>query len=491
MMKKVLLMLLCLLLVLPAAQAKTFSYTIPELIERQLDSGGTSLRVKLTAAAQGEAIAPVDAQTWALLQNMLPQLEIGGTYFKSKSGGASGDQQVKGSLLKAEETLTAFTLTGRGDKWFLESDLLPGKVYSLSRDMKDAFMNATAPQEGEWPHILRLLNAVVSTDESFAAALDGAMNEHMASLNRWLQGYTQVEFTSGQLLQHIAVPAADMKQQMKDFLAELYADEALLDLLRSTAPQADAQVYLESGMLPLFCQAIDQLELAGDVVISRAYDAKGDLESEEITLPFGGGMPVSSLTLAHGKKTALKVTNAQGGVFALSFEGGVKAVTGVYEGTYAGEILWQRAGDEKAFEALFTLKASRGMEQYIEENKSRERDQKLTAELVITPADGESFSDQKLTAEVHLTAGASNTKPAYANTVLVWQDVKTGGALEIHLDINTSAGLRHSEVDEALAVQVDTADAADRSELLADMTGQFSEQLAVLLDKIMPDVNAP
>ena len=63
-MKKILILLLCLMLALPmGASAKTFGYTIGEMITRQLQTGAVSLRMKLSATAEGEAIAGVDAQT--------------------------------------------------------------------------------------------------------------------------------------------------------------------------------------------------------------------------------------------------------------------------------------------------------------------------------------------------------------------------------------------------------------------------------------------
>ncbi|MBR6786786.1 MAG: hypothetical protein IKM26_02525 [Clostridia bacterium] len=487
-MKKGLILLLCLMLMLPmAASAKTFGYTIPELMQRQLQNGGASLRVKVSAEATGEAIAGVDAQTWEVLKAVLPQLKLSGTYMQSKYGEAAGSQQLKTTLLKGEDALATLVLTGQQAQWYLESDLLPGKTYSLTRDLKEAFMHLSAPQEGAWPNILRLFTALSEGDEVFSVQLEAAMNVHMASLNRWLQGYTKVEITADQqLIQHISVPAADMKQQMKAFLKEVYADEALLALLRKIVPVPDAHAYLESGMLPLFEKAIDALQLEGEVEIDRAYAGDGQLQQEEITLPFGGGMPLRSLTIADGEKMALRVTLQDGSVYAVSLTGSTQAGVGVYEGEYAGEITVQSAAAEKAFEALYTLQVKKGMEQYLEENKSHERDQLLEAEMTLRSKDGESFAEQKLTASMHLTAGASSTKAAYANTVLVWQDMASGGQMTVHLDMNTNSGLRIDSVESELSVQTDTLNAAGREELLQDVSAQLSKTLQSLLAKIVP-----
>lgn len=486
-MKKMLILLMCLMLVLPmGAGAKTFDYTIEELIARQLQTGAVSLRVKLSAAAEGEAIAGVDAQTWETLKQALPPLQLVCTYMQSRRGATAGNCQVKGVLNQNDAALTSFALTGQGEQWFLQSELLPGKVYGLSRSLKTAFMNASAPEEGTWPNILRLFTAVNEADEEFAAQLERAMSDHMASLNRWLQSKTQVDISADQqLTQHISIPAAEMKQQIKAFLKELYQDEALLVLLRQIVPTPDAHAYLESGMLPLFEQVIDDLALEGDIVISRVYAGDGQLKTEEITLPFAGSQLLRSLKLIGGEKTAVEAVLADGSAYAFSIAGSGKAANGMYDGAYAGEISLKPAGAEKAFEALYDLEMTKGMEQYIEENASHERDQKIDVVLTLSPKDGESFAAQTITANVHLTAGASSTKAAYADTVLTWQDQKTGGKLTVNLNMHTNTALRMEEVDEALSVQMDTLNAAGREELISDIATQLNEQFAALLSRIL------
>lgn len=486
-MKRFLILLMCLLLALPVAgQAKTFDYTIQQLIVRQLQTGVVSMRVKFSAAAEGEAVAGIDAQTWEMMKGALPPLQLTCTYMQSKYGAAAGKQQIKGTLTQNEEALTSFSLTSQNEKWFLQSDLLPGKVYALSRNLKTAFMNMTAPEEDAWPNILRLFTAVSEADEEDSAQLEEAMSEHMASLNRWLQGYTKVDITADQqLIQEIRVPAADVKQQMKAFLKELYADEELLVLLRKVVPTPDAHAYLEGGMLPLFEKAIDGLQLEGEVAVSRSYDGSGQLKQEEITLPFAGGMPLRTLTIANGDQMAVKAALADGSVYAITLSGSLVSGNGMFEGMYKGEISLQPAAAEKAFEALYSLKLKKGMEQYIEENKSHERDQLIEAELTLLPKEEGAFAGQKISAAVHLTAGASSTKAAYADTELIWQDLETNGKLSLTVKLHTNTALRIDEVEEALSVQMDTESAASREELFSDAAALLQENLSVLIGKIL------
>lgn len=486
-MKKAFILLLCLLLALPMlAQAKTFSYTIPQLIMRQLDAQ-SSLRVQVTAQATGDAPAFIDAQTWELIKNLLTDAKLNATYFKSKSQATSGNEQVKAEWIRGEEALASLILTGKENLWLLESDLLPGKVYSLSRDMQTAYLNFSQPEEGEWPDILRMLVLIDGAGAEFSAQLDTALSAHISALNRWLQSYTKVEMSADaqgnvHMQQSISIPAADVKAQIKETLSGIYEDEELLALLRTILPAADAQAYLESGMLPLFSQAIDAAALTGEVVITRAYDGAGLLESESITLPFVGGTGLSEVVIRVGAESGISVTLSSGDSYALS----VKEENGVY----SGKISITPAQGE-SFAALYTLSLAVGDEQYIEENTSRERDQKIEAVLLLQPVEAGTFNAQSLTATVHLTAGASSTKPAYIEADLIWRDMVAGSALQVIAQANTSAGLRQSDVDAALSVQADTLPRADREELFADVMQQLQAAFEGFVNVLSPDNTAP
>lgn len=486
-MKKAVILLLCLMLALPVmAQAKTFSYTIPELIERQLDAQ-SSLRVQLTAELTGDAPAFSDAQTWELLKTMLPGLKLNGTYFKSKSQATSGNEQVKAELVKGEETLSSLILTGKENLWLLETDLLPGKVYSLSRDMQTAYLNFSQPEAGTWPDILRMFVLIDQAGEEFARQLDQAMYAHEAALNRWLQSYTEVKMIPDaqgkvQLSQEIRIPAAAVKSQIKETLKGIYADQELLALLRTILPAADAEAYLESGMLPLFNQVIDAAALEGEVVINRAYDGTGLCNSESITLPFVAGTGLKEVKIAQGMEGGISVTLSNGICYALTVNS--------ENDTYSGEISITLA-QGKSFNALYTLSLSLGAEQYIEENTSRERDQKIEAALLLQPKEEGAFNAQTLTATVHLTAGASSTKPAYIDASLTVSDMVTGGSFTVNAAANTSAGLRQSEVDAALSTQADTLPRADREALLEDVMRQINTAISAIVNRLLPAPETP
>ncbi|MBR5231012.1 MAG: hypothetical protein IKW00_02045 [Clostridia bacterium] len=480
--KRILCFFLCMMLVLPlAAQAKVFDYTISQLIARQLDAQ-SSLKVTVTAGLEGDAPAFADAQVWTAVKEALSSLELKATYFKSKSRQTAGNQQITLTLNQSGEALSALTLTGKGAQWFLESDLIPEKTVALSRDMKTAYMNLTRPQEGTWPNILRTLVTVYSADEDFAAQLDDAIAPHMTSLNKWLQGYTEVKMTSAQMTQEITVSAAALRKQIKKTLNEIYEDEALLALLRKVVPAQDAAAYLEKGMLPVFMQSLDAMQLEESIHIVRTYGKDGALKKEEITFPFAKGMGIEKiiLVLSDKEKTA-DVVFENGCRAKITANGAVKSGNG----TVKGEILMVTEPEGKAFEARYTLALTAGAEQYIEENKSRERDQKFGISLLLEPKEEGAFHAQKFTADLHLMAGASNTKPARIETDVVWEDTVSGGRINLHIKANTSSALHQSEADEANAAVLDTLSRADRETYLADVSAQLVQSLTALVGRIL------
>lgn len=484
--KRILCFFLCMMLALPfAAQAKVFDYTIPELIARQLDAQ-SSLKVTVTASLEGEAPAFADQKAWAAAKEALAALELKATYFKSKSRQTAGNQQVVLTLNRSGTALSSVTLTGKGEQWFAESDLIPGKTLALTRDMKTAYLNMSRPQEGAWPDILRTLVSVYAADEAFAQKIEDALSPHMTALNKWLQGHTEVKVTSAQMTQEITLPSAALRKQIKKTLTDIYEDEALLSLLRSVIPTQDAAMYLEKGMLPVFLNALDAMQLEESIHIVRSYGKDGTLAREEIALPFVKGMGVEKIVLVHSDaERVLDLSLESGCRVKITANGKLNAGSG----TVNGEMLVVTAPESKAFEANYTLSLSAGAEQYIEENKSRERDQKYEASLLLTPKEAGAFGEQKITAVLHLMAGASNTKPVRIEVDLGWEDAAAGSSIKLQAKANTSSALHQSEVDAANAAVLDTLSRADRAAYLEDISAQLVQALNALMGSLTETVH--
>lgn len=476
-MKKVISILLCLMLLpLGAAQAKTFSYTIPALMARQLRSN-SSLRVSVTAEASGSAPAGVDAQLWEGLKAALPALSMSGTYMLQKS---SGDMQVTAQLKKGENVLSALTLLGQTTDYLLESDLLPGLLLASPRNTNALVHLLSSPNEGEWPSLGRLLSAVESAGEEFKGQLDSALEPHLNKMNAWLQGYTDIEMRTGALVQTVRVPAEALKVQTKQLLKDLYADEELLTLLRQAAAPEDAQAYLEDGMLPLFESAVDAVSFAGEMVIVRSYDALGNLSSETYDVPFASGTGIAQMQLnvTHGDSKML-TAHVQ-----LASGLGLHVTAHVQGSLISGEATLTSA-QQTTFAARYQLAVQAGTETYDETRKNKERALTHSAVLILEPMDGQTFSAQQLSATVELLAGASSTKPGYCNITLQWRELYSDAAFTLHLKNNTGSALKLSARDAGSAVRLENLSVPDLREWLSDTAQSVKTRLNELFGQCL------
>jgi len=440
-------------------------------------ASNSSLRISLTAEADGGAPAFVDAQLWAALKAALPALKVSGTYMLSKS---SGDMQITAQVNKGEAALSGLTILGQGADYLLKTDLLPDLLLAAPRDTNSLVQLLSTPAEGEWPSHGRLYSAIISADETFAVQLESALTPHMNQINAWLQDYTAVQMHTDaqgqlQLVQTVRIPAEALKAYTKQSLRALYADEALLTLLRQVASQEDAQAYLESGMLPLFESAVDALALSGEMLVVRGYDAAGNLTSEEFDIPFAPGMGIQhiKLTATHGKDKTLtaKATMASGL--------GIDLTLVQQESMYSGEITLHSA-QQTLFAARYTLSLMIGTEVYDEERTNKERSLTHSAVLTLEPMEGQTFPRQQLHAVVELLAGDSSTKPGYCNIMLQWKDLQGDAVFTLRAENKTSAPLRLATQDAGSAVRLENLSVQDLREWLSDTMQSVQKRVSDL-----------
>ena len=483
-MKRILSVVLCLMLLActaSAEQIKVFSYTIPQLIARQLISN-TSLRVKLTAENSGSAPEFVDAQLWESLKTALPGMAINGTYMLRKT---NGNMQVTAQLLKDGEALSGLALIGQGNDLLLETDLLPGIVLAAPRNTNGLLQLLTTPQEGEWPSLWRMVSAIENAGEEYAAQLEAALKSHMSDMNDWLRDYTDMQMEVGSNgvtpVQVVRVPADAMKARIKQQLRLLYADKELLELLRQVVMAEDAQVYLEDGMLPLYEAALDGAAFAGEMTVERRYDADGALASEKIVLPFAQGTGLSQAALAReyageGMQLSAQVDAAAGWSVSLTVAGGAMDEQ---NSAWKGEFAFKAANGE-TFAARYDLQLAIGRETYDAAQKNKERRMAHRAVLTFEPLTEGAFHKQQLTADVELIGGASSTAPGYCNITLHWQDLMSDSTFTLYAKNNTSAALRITEKDAGSAVRLENLSVQDMREWLADTARSTAGRLTDL-----------
>lgn len=452
-MKRLLCAILCLMLLCAAtAQAKTYDYTIFEVMTRQLDTN-SSYRVQVTGEVRGEAPDFADADLWELLKSLLPQYSLEGTYVLSKSEKTLHDMQTRLMVKEGDTTRGTLVLSGRNDRYVLSGDLLGEENVAFARGTDAIARMALPAQEGQWPSLWRVFAAMESAGSDWQQRFETAMAPYYAMMSEWVQDHTELKVrrnAQGQLCtQSTAVFTPEtVRAQVINVLAQIYRDGDMMALLEEILADEEANVYLQDGMLPLYEEMLAAAGISGDVVITRSYDAEGALESETITLPFAAGSAVEKVSVSYGSTGyALSMQLGGGKTLDITMQGG-----GDFSRAYAGTFAY--GTEEKKTSGSFVLTMEIGKEQYDEADAGRERKQTHTAMLFVKPDEGQAFPAQSLGVTVKLIGGDSNTNTVRCNVECVWNELGTDTEIIFNYKSRTAAALAQLEVDPDMAVQL-------------------------------------
>lgn len=458
-MKKLLCLLCCLLLALPAALGEEIS--IAGLMARQV-SANTTLRFQLTAEAEGSAPYFADPAVWEMLKALLPGSTLEGSYIFSKAGVTLGNSQAQFSLARGERTTPLVTLSGRADRLLLDGLLLGDTALAFPRDTELFFSENNIAQNitlskwfgallrdaalssndaGAWPSLKLFLTRAGTQNDDWQAALDTLLLPYQTALSAWMQeriALTLQKRGDGTLgtvsVMHASLP--ECAAQAQALLAMFYQDDALRDRLREQMTQAQAEAYLEEGMLPLFSQALSALPDAGEAVLERRYDSAGEMDGFILSLPFAGGAQ-AVLSWLGGEYTLS--LNLRGRSLVVSVSG--TEATG-YTGAFALETAQETvSGHYQLFTALGGVVRN-------EAETGRERRQTGTITLLVTPDAGSAFPSQSLTVSIDASAGATDSKAARWNADVEWKDLSGASALRLGLKTRTAAPIAQAEAPE-------------------------------------------
>lgn len=306
MMKKMLCVMLCLMLMIPAAVAETAD-TLPKLMTRQL-TVGYGMRGYASVTASGVA-------EW--LNYLLPftASDIQIRAIGEKQGDASDliddddDWQVHFYAENSAEAPVGSTwLFGDAEGIYLQSELLPGTtlslpisqvhlLYQLMRGEFDELFFAFDPLKLREP----AENGNVTSYEAIANLLGipadewdtkwlPVLNKYLLQVDLWLVGYGDSSFMTsdtGSLTMSgtYTIPAEHLKREAKYLIGQMLYDVELQNLLLPYVTLEQRITYLNPSLLYYYEACIDTLPLEGDVVLSREMSAMGDIVSTSVSLP--------------------------------------------------------------------------------------------------------------------------------------------------------------------------------------------------------------
>ena len=477
-MKKAICVMVCCALTLccACAGAKTFEFSIFEVLRRQIDTN-SSYRVQLTGAVEGTAPSFVSNEMWEMLKELLPEYAVEGTYVLSKASKTLHDEQTRVMVKRSGETLGTLVLSGRDDRYVLSGDLLGDQSMAFARDMNALTQMLTPVEEGQWPTPMRIALVMLTAGEEWWAQLDAALTPCYAAMTEWVMDYTAVSVTrdeNGALCTRsvVTLDADAVREQAGNMLRMMLTNPEIMALLEEIMTQEEARVYLQDGMIPLYDELLSGAQL-GDMVLERSYDADGNLLEQMLTLPFAGAVEKVQATQSGGQ-WGLNVRFGSGAQLHFTLQGG-----GTYSRAYTGTFAWEAADQQVS--GSFMLTAELGMEQYDETNTGRERSQTHTLQLLLIPDEGQSFPAQTLDVTCRLIGGASNQNASRLNIAFEWRPQGADTCITFNYKSYTAQTIAQLEVDPDMAVQLD---AGEPSEVWSYLISAGQTIWANLLDAV-------
>ncbi len=502
-MKRVLALMLTavmLLAALPAAAA-TLDYTLEEKLERQL-AAGSGFRGEIAFTATGDALASLDAATFASLKLALSVIKVPVTYIRTT--GASAATVAQATLSAGGSETPLLQLVERGDIYTLQSALLSGSAIAFEKD-SGVLERALSQSDSEWPALLPALLRLYSADEAYKTRLETALSPYLTKLGLFVQGYTKVQVVQGDgktlTASTVVIPAAAFIAQTKQTLVDVYADDALLALLAERFTARETAAYLQPGMLPTFLATLDSLALSGDIAIKRDFDAQGTLVLSDVTFPFAEGQALralsvrqttgedgATLTTVSGELKKQYETSQNGALFEISARSDAGDPG---ETLLSGEATLTRepspdegfqVGDAQTAQAPlragYSLYINDGAETFDSVADLCARQREIT--LVLKPLEGDTWNALSLSCKLAMQSGSAKRAAISMTGELSLSDLQTGATLRANLTGRTAAPWTVVASEAANAARIDLMDAQSLKTYLDQLLTTLKTTLTAL-----------
>lgn len=487
-----------------AAQAATYSLDYKLL--KQLQDGSGLNATAAFSVIPGKAMTALDRTTNALLSSLLPQSTLDLRYIQA-TGRNSGKEELALTLKRAGNELGRLHYVSDGAMESLQSTLLGPDTYAAVRG--DLLLGGLFNQQtSAWPGMGRVLYALSTGDNDFNTRGNAAIQVHLSRLSAWLQPFSKVETvqnSAGKTVSRTTVilPADQTKAGVKQLLEGLYADPALLGLLREKLTPRETAAYLDPGMKAALFTAVDTLTLSGPATLQREYNADGTLAQNNILLPMGGAYGIDTLEIRYTagpqsemavlvKYLPVKEKTASGRTLEVRYTGGAQTESpDSYQ--YQGEVIITpeagfTVGDQASGrqQYAFTLNAAAEAEVVDAANESSSRDYQIT--LLLRPQHNETLSEQKIQLQAQLKSRNNTRSATTFSGKLVWEDMQSGAAFTADISGNSAAPWNIPAIDLGKAIRLDTLDAAGLAALKTKLQQTLQAGVQGLVQQVIPKI---
>lgn len=484
------------------------------MAEQYLKSG---FYADLTVDIKGAEMEYIDAATWAAMNLLLP-----GTALSYESTIRRDDRETTISLARGDAELLKATILENGLLTLFKSDLLSDRdawyAAPSTYDFVDLIARLQGGESSAWPPLAGAVLAVAGAPEEWQSRAGVYMNAYLTELGLWMQRFSSVALVRAEDKTTLTemtcvISASEVKKELQSMLTRLYADNALLTLLREVLSADESAAYLNPLALPSLLSMVEALELEGDVTIGRRFNAQGAAIYWRISLPFTPSQAISRLTIAaaageRGEEYDIEIMFNEASAVLPGAKIALNAVPDD-EGAYAGELLLtlptaadaytvaENSTREIAYTFYFYYDAPAQTYDFETDRASRIID----AVLALTPAQGYDGHRHSFTFHADLTSRASNTTPTRLNASLSLMDLTTDSGLTVNLAARTAVAWTPetliSSVPDAGVTRLDQLTEEQMTAMIAKWRQDLTSAPGRVAAQLMPytvtddDVSAP
>lgn len=305
-MKRFLCILMCLMLLIPAATAEEMTPT--KRFRQQFVVGGNGMRgtVSLTASGVAEWLNILMPFTAAKLQ-----VRAIGEAQGDLSDMVTDDDDWQIKLYAEDEQGNPKALTyiyGGPEALYISSELLPDTLltlpvkdvhipYQLIRGdffaMLNSFdpLNVTKAGRGEnLSAYSAVANLLQIGEEEWNERWEPVLEKYYTELDLWLSAYAAAPVVSGTtghttMRTSYNIPAADLKQEAKHLVGLMIYDHELQALMMQHVTTEQRALYLNPSLMYFYEYCIDTLPLSGNILLEREMTVMGETVGMGVSLP--------------------------------------------------------------------------------------------------------------------------------------------------------------------------------------------------------------
>ncbi len=282
--------LTAIMIVAMMSAASAAGYTLPEKMERQLQVG---------SGLKGSFVihANADPERYPLLHSIQnAEFEIRGIQYE-------GNQHYYIYQSGENETLNALTEYSKIDgAEYLRSDFLDYSAILLPT--ADHLINAWLKSEGENPSVFPdLLRMVLNSKEEPSLNTENLERQIELMISAFsTKPFVQREEGSPRMNQTFRIPVEMLYETVADLLETINSSESYMGFFREFLDQEQIDTYMNPNLGYYYVDAMKQLDMKGDILLSRTVSTLGDLIESSLVLPLDTGKTgYDSLTIANSE----------------------------------------------------------------------------------------------------------------------------------------------------------------------------------------------